>query len=172
MSEPDNPATPPPPPPPPAAPPPPQYGAYQGSYPPPPPQQPYPGYTAAPTAPKNGMGIASLVTAIIGLFTVFGGILLGIVAIVLGFIGWGRAKRGEATNGGVAIAGIVLGILSVIVALVAIFLAVSFFNEVGGTDYIDCLSKAGSDQEAAQQCAEQFTQQVEDQFSLTITPSP
>jgi hypothetical protein len=162
MSEPENPAPPPPQP---------QYGAYPGSYPPPPPQQPYPGQAVAPTAPKNGMGIASLVTAIIGLFTVFGGLLLGVVAIILGFIGWRRAKQGEATNGGVAIAGIVLGILGVIVSIVAIVLAVSFFNEVGGTDYIDCLSKAGSDQDAMQQCADQFQEHVEDQFSITLTPT-
>jgi len=118
------------------------------------------------------MGIASLVTAIIGLFTVFGGLLLGAVAIILGVIGWRRAKRGEATNGGIAIAGIALGVLGVVVAIVAIVLAVSFFNEVGGTDYIDCLSNAGSDPDAVQQCADQFQQQVEDQFSITLTPSP
>ena len=75
-------------------PPPSPYGVYPGSYPPPPPP-PYAGYTPPPTAPKNGLGIASLVIAIIGLFTIFGGLLLGIVAVILGFIGWGRAKRGE-----------------------------------------------------------------------------
>jgi hypothetical protein len=184
MSEPDKPEGMPPPPsaptsPPPSAPPPPQYGAYPppqyGAYPggyPPPPPQPYTGYAPPPTGPKNGLGIASLVVAIIGLFTVFGGIILGIVAIILGFMGWSRAKRGEATNGGVAIAGIVLGILGVIVSIVAIFLAVSFFDDVGGSDYLDCLSQAGSDQEAMQQCADQFREQMEDQFSLTVTPTP
>jgi Domain of unknown function (DUF4190) len=150
---------------------PPQYGMYPGSYPPPPPQ-PYAGYAPPPTAPKNGLGIAALVIAIIGLFTVFGGLFLGIVAVILGFIGWGRAKRGEATNGGVAIAGIVLGILGVIVSIVAIFVVVSFFNDVGGTDYIDCLSRAGNDEQAVQQCADQFRDRIEDEFSITITPTP
>jgi hypothetical protein len=157
-------------PPPAPPPPPPQYGAYPGGYPPPPP--PYAGQPPAPTAPKNGLGIAALVVAIIGLFTIFGGILFGIVAIILGFMGWSRAKRGEATNGGVAIAGVVLGVLGVIVSIVAIFLVVKFFDDVGGTDYIDCLSRAGSDQEAMQQCADRFTEQMEDQFSITITPTP
>lgn len=158
----------------------PQYGAYQGGYPPPPqggyPPPPqgypgYPGYPQAPAAPKNGLGIASLVVAIIALLSVFGGIVLGVVAVILGFLGWGRAKRGEANNGGIAVAGIVLGVLSIIEAIVMIWLAVWGFNEVGGTDYIDCVSRAGNDQEAVQQCAEQFQQRVEDQFSVTLTPT-
>ncbi|SEH80439.1 protein of unknown function [Mycolicibacterium rutilum] len=159
----------------------PQYGAYQGGYPPPPPQggyppppqgyPAYPGYPPGPPAPKNGLGIAALVVAIVALLSVFGGIVLGPVAVVLGFLGWNRAKRGEANNGGIAVAGIVLGVLSIIEAIVMIWLAVWGFNEVGGTDYIDCVSRAGNDQEAVQQCAEQFQQRMEDQFSVTLTPT-
>ena len=179
MSEPDNPETPPPPPPPsappppPGAPPPPSYGPYPGSYPPPPQQSPYGGYAPPPTAPQNGLGIASLVTAIIALLSVVGGIVLGVVAVILGFLGWGKAKRGQATNGGIAVAGIVLGFLSIIEAVVVIGLFIWGFGEVGGTDYVDCLSRAGSDQEAVQQCADQFTSNLEDEFSITVTtPTP
>lgn len=143
-------------------------GAYPGGYPPPPPP-PYAGYTPPPAAPKNGLGIASLVVAIIALFSVVGGVVLGVVAIILGVLGVQRAKRGEATNRGIAIAGIVLGILSIIEAIVLIVLFGWFFNEVGGTDYVDCLSKAGSDQQAAQRCADEFQKRVEDQFSVTLT---
>jgi hypothetical protein len=166
MSEPDKPETPPP-----SAPPPPHYGAYPGSYPPPPPA-PYAGYTPPPTGPKNGLGTAALVVAIVALLSVFGGVVLGVVAVILGFLGWSRARRGEATNGGVAIAGIVLGFLSIIEAVVLIGLAIWGFNQAGGTDYIDCLSKAGSDQEAMQQCADRFRDRVENEFSVTITPHP
>ncbi|MGZ8715086.1 MAG: DUF4190 domain-containing protein [Mycobacterium sp.] len=173
MSEPDNPVTPPPPPPPPSAPPPPSYGPYPGSYPPPPQASPYGGYAPPPSAPQNGLGIASLVTAIIALLSVVGGVVLGVVAVILGFMGWGKAKRGEATNGGVAVAGIVLGFLSIIEAVVVIGLFIWGFGEVGGTDYVDCLSRAGSDQEAVQQCADQFTSNLEDEFSITVTtPTP
>ncbi|OBI84253.1 DUF4190 domain-containing protein [Mycobacterium sp. E740] len=161
MSEPEQPATPPQP----------QYGAYPGSYPPPPPQG-YAGYPPPPTAPKNGLGIAALVIAIVALLSVFGGVVLGVVAVILGFLGWNRAKRGEATNGGIAVAGIVLGFLSIIEAIVLIWLAVWGFNQVGGTDYIDCVSRAGSDQDAVQQCSDQFQQRVEDQFSVTLSPTP
>ncbi|WP_370333398.1 DUF4190 domain-containing protein [Mycolicibacterium hippocampi] len=154
-------------------PPPPQYGAYPGGYPPPPPYGSYGGYPPpAPSAPKNGLGVASLVVAIVSLFTVFGGIVLGVVAIILGFLGRGRVKRGEATNGGIAVAGIVLGALSILVSIAAIAFAVWGFNEVGGGDYIDCVSRAGSDQQAIDDCANEFTQRVEDQFSVTVTPTP
>jgi hypothetical protein len=155
-------------------PPPPQYGGYPASYPPPPPQ-PYSGFTPPPTGPRNGLGIAALVIAIIGLvlcWTVVGGVILGLSAVIIGFVAQGRVKRGQATNGGVAIAGIVLGFLAIIVSLVFIPIWIGVFDEVGGTDYVDCLSKAGSDQQAIQQCGDQFRERVENQFSITITPTP
>jgi hypothetical protein len=158
MSEPDKPETP-------------YQGAYPGSYPAPPPQ-PYAGYAPPPAAPKNGLGIASLVIAIVALVFIVGGIVLGVVAVILGFLGWGRARRGEANNGGVAVAGIVLGFLSIIEAVVVIGLVVWGFDRFGGTDYLDCMSRAGSDQEAIQQCADQFRENMEDEFSFTITPTP
>ncbi|MCH9666555.1 MAG: DUF4190 domain-containing protein [Actinomycetia bacterium] len=153
---------------------PPQYGAYPGGYPPPPRYGDYGGGYPPPGAgaPKNGLGVASLVVAIIALFSVVGGVVLGVVAIILGFLGRGRVKRGEANNGGVAMAGIVLGVLSIIVSIVVIGIAIWGFNEVGGTDYVECLSRAGSDQQAVQDCADRFTQRVEDQFSITLTPTP
>lgn len=186
MTEPDKPeqtpSVPPPPPPPnPAqqqAYPPQQpygYGAAPGGYPPPPQGgYGYGGYGAGPVqqAPKNGMGIASLVVAIISLLSVYGGALLGIIAVILGVIGRGRAKRGEATNGGVALAGIVLGLLSIIVSIVAIVLTVQFVKEVGGTDLYDCLQQAGNDSDAQQQCQDEFQQNIEDQFNISLTPSP
>src|SRR5690242_18393520 len=132
--------------------PPPPPGAYPGppgGYPPP----LYGGYSAIPpSAPKNGLGTAALVVAIVGLlsgWSIVGGIALGITAIVLGVIARGRVKRGEANNGGVATAGIALGALSVIAGLV--FIAIyatlgwAMFQDVGGGDYIDCINRAGSD---------------------------
>lgn len=157
--------------------PPPQYsyGAYPGSYPPPPPP-PYGSYGGygPPVVPKNGLGIAALVLAIIALvfvWSVIGGVVLGAAAVVLGFVGWGRVKRGEANNGGIAIAGIVLGILAIIVSLAFIAIWVNLYNHVGGGDYVDCLSKAGEDKQAIQQCADQFRDRMENQFSITIQPS-
>ena len=145
------------------------------SYPPPPPQ-PYSGFTPPPPAgPRNGLGIATLVLAIIGLvfcWTVVGGVPLGLCAVIIGFVAWGRVKRGEATNGGVAIAGIVLGFLAIIVSLVFIPIWIGVFGQVGGTDYVDCVSRAGSNDKAIQQCADQFRDRIQNQFSVTVTPTP
>ncbi|KAA0109634.1 DUF4190 domain-containing protein [Mycolicibacterium sp. P1-5] len=169
-------STPPPhqPPPPPPGYPAPQYGQYPGGYPPAPPQ-PYAGYTPPPTGPRNGLGVTALVVAIVALlssFSVVGGIILGIVAVIIGFAGRGRVKRGEANNGGVALAGIILGFLAIVVGLAFIAVWVGVFKEVGATDYIDCLQKAGQDQQQVQQCADEFKQSVENKFSVTLTPTP
>lgn len=150
-----------------------QPGYQPGAYPPPPP--PYSGYAPPPTAPKNGMGIAALVTAIIGLilcFTVAGGIILGLVAVVLGFIARGRAKRGEATNGGLALGAIALGGLAILAGAVFVAIWFSLWSEVGAGDFTDCLRDAGNDQRAQQQCADDFANNLETQFSITVTPTP
>jgi hypothetical protein len=163
----------PPAPPPPPTPPPYPYPAGQ-PYPPPPPQ-PYAGYAGPPVGPRNGLGIASLITAVIALITcasVVIGVILGIVAIVIGFAARGRVKRGEANNGGVAIAGIVLGFIAIIASLAFIAIWYAVFSDVGGKDYFDCLSKAGNDSEQIQKCVDQFQQHIENRFSITLTPTP
>lgn len=147
-----------------------------GGYPPPPYQQyPQPGYPPPPSSRRNGLGIAALVLAIVALFafwSVIGGAAIGVVAVILGIVGWGRAKRGEASNGGVAIAGIVLGALAVVVSLAFIAVWVGIFDAVGGTDYLDCVADAGSDSAAIERCADQLRDRVESQFSVSSTSNP
>ncbi len=62
--------------------------------------------------PRNGVGIAALVVGLISL--VFAGLILGAVAIILGWIGMNRVKKGEATNQVMALIGVVLGIAGVV----------------------------------------------------------
>jgi hypothetical protein len=151
-----------------------QPGPYPGGYLP----HPYYGYPPPPVEPKNGLGIASLVLAIIGLLSVWvpvvniASIVVGLIAVVLGFFARGRVKRGTANNGGVAVAGIVLGALAVIVGLAFIALWTTVWKDVGGGDYIDCMQKAGTDQAQQQQCEDQFRQHVQDKLSVTLTPIP
>lgn len=158
-------------------PPPPQQQYQPGTYPPAPPQ-PYSGYAAPPATPKNGMGTTALVLGVIGLVTswLIVGIVFGLIAVILGFVGRGRVKRGEATNGGVALAGIVLGFLAIIIGVVCtVFyvMAGSFFmNELGGRDFVDCMNQAGDDQAAQQACADEFQQTLNNKFSVTLTPTP
>ncbi|MGW5133064.1 DUF4190 domain-containing protein [Streptomyces sp. NPDC004135] len=93
-----------------------------------------PGYPAAPPVgypqgagygmpaqPSNGMGTTGLVLGIIGVVCSvtfllwFFGVILGILAIIFGAIGRGKATRGEATNKGAATAGLVCGIIATVI---------------------------------------------------------
>jgi Domain of unknown function (DUF4190) len=69
---------------------------------------------------SNGLAIAALICGIIGLF-IFE-IVLGPLAIIFGGLGLRNARRG-ASRRGFAIAGVVLGIIDVLV--VVLFLAVA-----------------------------------------------
>ena len=143
-----------------------QGGPYPGGYPPPAPYGDY--YSPGP--PKNGMGVAALVVAIIALISsvsVIGGILLGIVAVILGFIGRGRVKSGEANNSGVATAGIILGVISIIAGLAFIAIWVGLFKDVGAGGYFDCLQRAGQDRAAVQQCSDEFRQSMTNRLGPT-----
>ena len=153
-----------------------------GGYPPPPtgyppaPPQPYAGYGAPlAAAPKNGLGIAALIAGLLALpaaFTIFGGFVLGAVAIILGIMGYRRAKSGEATNGGMATGGMVLGALGIIASIALLAFGFKMFNEFGGRDLMDCMRDAGNDRVAQQQCQDEFQGNLEDRFSITITPTP
>ncbi|MCH0539077.1 DUF4190 domain-containing protein [Streptomyces sp. MUM 203J] len=132
-----------------------QNGPHQpGGWPPPPqtPQSPYgspgmPGFPGMPypppPPPRNGLGVTGMVLGIVGIVfaTVpitfwFGGVL-GLLALVFGIVGQVRAKRGEATNRGMAITGIILGALSMVAALVWLTLVVLVIVEARDKGPID-----------------------------------
>ncbi|MFH9618068.1 DUF4190 domain-containing protein [Streptomyces pratensis] len=102
----------------------------------------YPGYGGQQPwgpAPANGLGIAAMVLGIIAVvgFCMWGfGIILGILALIFGIIGRGRAKRGEATNAGMALAGIILGSVSIVISAIFLgFLIWAVANDESGSDY-------------------------------------
>ena len=130
-----------PPPAPPAAPPP-GYGAYPppppgyGAYPPPPPGYPssppgylpppeygapYPGYAGYPPdypAGRPGLNALSIVALVSSVLWVCG---LGSVAgVVLGGIALNQIKRSGERGYGLAVAGIVVGVLGIVAALISI----------------------------------------------------
>ncbi|MFD7893932.1 DUF4190 domain-containing protein [Streptomyces sp. NPDC059743] len=96
----------------------PPYGATPGyGYPAP----GYPGYgnVGWQPSPANGMGITSMVLGIIAVvtFCFWGvGIIVGVLALIFGIIGRRKAQRGEATNGGMALAGIILGSIGALIS--------------------------------------------------------
>ncbi|SES16806.1 protein of unknown function [Streptomyces sp. yr375] len=69
---------------------------------------------------NNGMGVAGLVLGIISavVFCLWPlAIVLGILGIVFGALGRGRARRGEASNPGQALAGIICGSAGIVLAI-------------------------------------------------------
>jgi hypothetical protein len=137
---------------------------------PPPPGHPI----AEPLAPRNGLGIAALALAVIGLLgvaTVVAPVVLGAAAIVVGLLGRERVKRGDADNGGVAVAAMVLGTLAIVVGLAFAAIWTTVWQDVRGGDYIDCVQKAGGDQQAQQRCNDQFRRTVQQRLSVTLTPA-
>lgn len=103
-------------------------------------QQPMAGYPAPtyaagfpgayPVAARNGMGTAALVVGIIAVVMCwnFLGIVLGVLAIIFGGVGLGRANRGEANNRGAAMTGLILGIVALVLLVV---LVVAVIGTVG-----------------------------------------
>ncbi|HMA34668.1 MAG TPA: DUF4190 domain-containing protein [Chloroflexia bacterium] len=85
------------------------------------------GYAAPPTAAASGgtniMAIISLVLGILGVLTlcgfVFGWLaaIFGIIAAILGFMGRNQIKQRGQGGSGLAMAGLVLGIIAVVAGL-------------------------------------------------------
>ncbi|MEV8309628.1 DUF4190 domain-containing protein [Streptomyces flavidovirens] len=114
-----------------------------------------PQFPQAPTPAaqaRNGLGTAALILGIIGalsgripFFFWLAGIL-GVIALVMGLAGRGRAKRGGATNKGVALAGAILGLISLIMSVVG---AVILFKAVD--DVVKDIDKATSGSSASKE---------------------
>lgn len=173
-----------------------QFGGYppQGNYPPPgnyppqggnpppgnyPPQGNYPpgGYEQPgqypSAAPKNTLGTVALilgVLAILACWTIIGGYVLGLLAVVLGFVARSRYKNGAATNGTASTVSIILGFVAIALSTALIVLGIGFFNSIGGRDYLDCINDAGNSQAARDQCNDEFQRNVENRYDVTIEP--
>ncbi len=89
-------------------------------YPPGPGAAGYYGWPGMQAMPSNGMGTAGLVLGIISavVFCLWPvAIVVGVLAVIFGAIGRGKARRGEATNPGQALAGIICGVAGVVLGL-------------------------------------------------------
>ena len=118
-------------------------------------------YGTGPTrSPRNGFGIAALVLGILALLlgVVLVGALFGLAAIVFGFLGRARARRGEATNGGMALAGIILGVVGILVSIFIVVSVSSLFGEQFSS-LTECLDQAGTQAEV-EQCQRDFADQL------------
>ncbi|MEU7022245.1 DUF4352 domain-containing protein [Streptomyces sp. NPDC046203] len=95
-----------------------------------------PQHPAPVAAMRNGLGTAALILGIIGavsglipLFFWMAGVL-GLIALILGLVGRGRAKRGEANNKGMALTGALLGLAAMILSVVGAVITFTAVNDV------------------------------------------
>lgn len=147
-----------------------------GQYPPPPGQYPPQGgqYGQYQQPPGKGLAITALVLGIIALllsWTVFGGIGFGVLAVLFGIIALVKVRSGSAGGGVMAGFGLALGLLAFVIAVLVGAFVWNVVEDTGGVDYIDCVQKAGNDQDAIQKCAEDFSSTMESKFPTTPTPA-
>jgi hypothetical protein len=92
--------------------------------------------TSPQQPPRNGFGIAALVLGLIGVvvgiipFLFWLAVILGVIGLIFGFIGRGRANRGEATNGTMALWGIITSAIAVVLSIVGLVILVGAFEEL------------------------------------------
>ena len=114
-------------------------------------------YGAPLVTTRNGLGTAALVLGILGIipFTLL--LLPAVLGIVFGIVGRRRAKRGEATNGGTALAGIICGSVGLVLGLLAITALVLFATSDSGKRLQDCLNAADNNVQLQQVCKDRFS---------------
>ncbi|GHJ42003.1 DUF4190 domain-containing protein [Streptomyces sp. TS71-3] len=120
-----------------------------------------PGY--APPVRSNGLAVAALVLgvlALISFWTILGGVVLGIIALILGIIAAARARGGRAKHRGMSITGAVLGGIGLVASVILLVAGISFLSSDEFSSYKDCVNHANS-QADQEDCARQFKHDVE-----------
>lgn len=108
---------------------------------------PGPGYGYAPppyrAAPRNGMGITALVLGLVGVvlgmlvFLFWLSWLPALLAVIFGFVALGQVKKGTADNRGMALSGMILGMVGILLAVgTGIFAVTSIRDSVVERDRI------------------------------------
>jgi hypothetical protein len=116
---------------------------------------------------SDGVALAALIVGILSLLIAFVpivgliGVIGGVIALVLGFVGRGRIKRTQAGGNGMAVTGIVTGILAILLGL----LITGGLFALGGTlfgdswrDYQQCIEETGD----TDLCTREFQRDIMD----------
>lgn len=116
----------------------------------------------------SGLAVTALIIGILSLLVGFIpfigliGVVGGIIALILGLVGRGKAKRGQAAGGGMALAGAIIGVIAMLVAIGTTVALVSFGRNVGSsfTDFADCMEETGDEA----YCEEQLEEDMLERF--------
>ena len=96
--------------------------------------------------PTSGLAIAGLVVGILS-FIPFVGLLLGIIAIILGWIGFNQIKNKQYKGQGLAKAGIILGILGILFTNILGFCIGHYMREFTKSEYYNKMAIKSTPQE-------------------------
>ena len=127
-----------------------------------------PPFAAPPSArPSNGVGVAALVLGVASLVAAVSFVLFplalpgGLFATILGIIAVSRGRARGATSHGQAIAGIVCGVLALVVVVVFTVRIGTFVanNTSVFTMFDNCIAKAG-DRSAVSSCIARFANDI------------
>ena len=109
-----------------------------------PPQPPgfqlYPAGAPIPAKPGNsGMAIASFVCSLVGLVPCFWLFqIMGLLGVIFGFVGLKQTKNGERGGRGLALAGVIIGIILLVVCVAVWIYLVGSGNCVRTGNSFDC----------------------------------
>ncbi|MBT3149402.1 DUF4190 domain-containing protein [Streptomyces sp. CHD11] len=112
---------------------------------------------------NNGLAVAALVLGVLAVvlfWTVIGGVVLGLLALIFGVIGARRARGGRAPRGTMSVIGAVLGVLGIIGSAVIIAIGASILNSDEFKDFDDCVRHADTKSER-DACAEDFNRDID-----------
>ncbi|WP_411083381.1 DUF4190 domain-containing protein [Streptomyces sp. cmx-18-6] len=115
-----------------------------------------PQYSSPEPARSNGFAVTALILGLVAcllFWTIAGGLLLGVLAVVFGVVAVLRTRQGRAPRRVMAIVGAALGALGLIGSVVVLIIAVSVYNSPEFKEYERCAERANS-QPARDRCAE------------------
>ena len=110
---------------------------------------------------RNGLGTTALVLGISSLVLFWVpvlGLVLGLVAVVLGVLGRTRVSRGQADNGGLAVAGLVTGIVGALLGAVVGVVLLLFADSI--RDYANCVVDAGGNPTLERICEDRLRDDI------------
>lgn len=122
----------------------------------------------ADTTRRGGVALAALVlggVAIVSFWTVIGGVLFGLLAVV-----FGAAALRTPPREVFALVGVLLGVVATAAAVALAIIGSRVFAAAGGGEFLDCTRRAGNDQAAITVCEQQWNQRFHDRYGITLTP--